>query len=54
MANQKLTYEQWRERYSVEITEEARTVLKTLHNVDADLEIEKAMRREYNSYINGE
>lgn len=54
MANQKLTYEQWRERYSIEITEQARTELKLLHGVDADSEIEQAMRREYDRYINRE
>lgn len=53
MANQKLTYEQWRERYSVEITETARTELKTLHNMDADLEVEQMMRRKYTDYMDG-
>lgn len=54
MANQTLTYEQWRERYSVEISDAARQELHELHNIDADLEIETAMRRKYNSYIAGE
>jgi hypothetical protein len=54
MENQKLTYDEWRKRYSIEITEAARTELLELHDIDADLEIDSVMRQEYERYINGE
>lgn len=51
--NDKLTYEQWRQYFSP-VTNDVRTTLKELHNVDADKEIEEAIRKEYEFYINNE
>jgi hypothetical protein len=53
---EKLSYEEWRTRYfgKVTIAEGVREDLMKFHNVDADREIENAMRKEYESYLNGE
>lgn len=52
--NEKLSYEDWRERYvgSVSISDEARNSLKEFHNIDADEEVEQALRKEYDFYFN--
>ena len=53
--NEKLTYEEWREKYAkVSIDVDVVESLQKLHNVDAHKEIEAAMRKEYEFYINGE
>jgi hypothetical protein len=54
--SQKLSYEEWRDRYWGQVTmaDELKAELKQLHNIDADTEIESAMRREYELYLNGE
>ena len=51
--NEKLTYEQWRARLNVTVTDEAIADLKKYHNIDAVEETEKALRREYEFYLNG-
>lgn len=53
--NEKLTYEEWRENYAkVSIDNDVVESLQKLHNVDAHAEIEAAMRKEYEIYLNGE
>lgn len=51
--NEKLTFEEWRKRYTVTIADGVRENLKEFHNIDADKEIENAMRKEYEFYLNG-
>ena len=53
MMTEKLTYEEWRARMNVTITHEAITDLKKYHNIDAVAETEKALRKEYEFYLNG-
>lgn len=53
MNEQKLTYEQWCEKYTITVTDEARQALKEYHNIDSDIEIEQIRRKEYEFYING-
>jgi hypothetical protein len=52
--NEKLTYEQWRDRYfgKVTVAEGVREDLQRFHNIDAAKEIENAMRKEYALYLN--
>jgi hypothetical protein len=50
---QKLTYEQWREKFTTSVTDKARQALKEYHNIDADAEVEQAIRKEYDFYLNG-
>lgn len=54
--NEQLSYEEWRSRYWGQVTmaDELKAELKQLHNIDANQEIESAMRREYELYLNGE
>ena len=52
MNEQKLTYEEWRLRNTVVISDEARQALKEFNNINADAEVERAMRKEYESYLN--
>ena len=52
MSEQKLSYGEWRKRYSVSFSEEARKSLKEFHNLDIDEEIEWCMRKDYELYIN--
>ena len=52
MNEQKLTYEEWRLRNTVVISDEARQALKEFNNINADAEVEQAMRKEYESYLN--
>jgi hypothetical protein len=54
--NEKLSYEEWRDRYWGQVTmaDELKVELKQLHNIDADTEIESTMRKEYELYLNGE
>ena len=50
---QKLTYEEWRDRYcQVVMAEVLKEELAQLHNIDANKEIEAAMREEYKVYLN--
>ena len=53
--NTKLTYEEWRNRYcgQVAMSADLKEELHQLHNIDADKEIEAAMRKEYEFYLNG-
>ena len=54
--NEQLSYEEWRCRYWGQVTmaDELKAELKQLHDIDADTEIESAMRREYELYLKGE
>jgi hypothetical protein len=49
---QKLTYEQWCEKFTISVTDKVRQELKEYHNIDADAEVEQARRKEYEFYIN--
>lgn len=51
--NEKLTYDQWKEKYSYKITDEFKNPLKKLYGIDVEKEIEEAMKKEYQKYING-
>ena len=53
--NEKLTFEEWRTRYFGKVTmaEDLKEALRQFHNIDANKEIEAAMRQEYNVYLNG-
>jgi len=55
-SNEKLTYEEWCVLYFGQITipEDVKEDLKRLHNVDADKEIEVAIRKRYDYYLNRE
>ena len=50
----KLTYEEWREKFhgTVSISDDVRKELKEFHDIDADAEIELAIRKEYEFYLN--
>jgi hypothetical protein len=48
---QKLTYEEWRSLNTVVIDTGVSAALKQQHNIDADAEVESAMRREYEAYL---
>jgi hypothetical protein len=48
---QKLTYEEWRSLNTVVIDTGVSEALKQQHNIDADAEVESAMRREYEAYL---
>jgi hypothetical protein len=48
----KLTYEEWRAIHAVRTTESVVSDLQKKHNIDANTEIEKAMRQEYDYYVN--
>jgi hypothetical protein len=50
--NEKLTYEEWRAKYMVTVTDDVVSELNN-HNIDALKEIETAMRKEYEFYLNG-
>lgn len=49
--NEKLSYEEWRARQTVNMSPQIREDLKNLHNIDADEEVERAMRTEYEYYL---
>lgn len=51
--NEKLTYEEWRAKHTVNVPDEMKKSLKELHNIDAVEEVERAMRMEYEYYFNG-
>lgn len=51
--NEKLTYEEWRKRYTVSLGDDIKSQLQELHGIDADAEIEAAMRLEYKFYLDG-
>jgi hypothetical protein len=50
--NEKLTYEQWREKYAAVISDETRRSLKEIHGLDLDKEVEQILRKDYNFYCN--
>lgn len=54
MNKQKLTFEQWRDRYCRPITQDMKDELKQFHGIDAVSVIEEAQRRDYEFYLNGE
>jgi hypothetical protein len=48
----KMTYEEWRNKINPpEITDVLKDELLKYHDVNADLEIENALRREYQYYL---
>ena len=54
MNEQKLTYEQYCERFNIyDVSDEVRQAAKKYHNIDADVEVEQARRKVYEFYING-
>jgi hypothetical protein len=54
MNKQKLTYDEWRLRNTVVISDEVRQTLKEFNNINADAEVERAMRKEYEFYLNSD
>lgn len=52
----KLSYEEWQWMYwgKATMTEDMKSELRQLQNIDADEEIENIMRLEYQSYLNNE
>jgi hypothetical protein len=54
MNKQKLTYDEWRLRNTVVISDEVYQALKKFNNIDADAEVERAMRKEYEFYLNAD
>lgn len=52
--NEKLSYEEWRKRYTAAVSEETVSELQKYHSIDAHKEIEAALRREYDIYLKGE
>lgn len=53
MNEQKLTYEQWCEKYMAPVDAAALSALEEYHLIDAAYEVEQARRKEYEFYING-
>lgn len=51
--NEKLSYEDWRDKFAVKIDGVAIDGLKQFHNIDAVKEVESALRQEYEFYLNG-
>ncbi len=49
--NNLLTYEEFKEKYTVNIGDDVKRALAALHGVDAEAEIEAAIRREYADYL---
>lgn len=49
---EKLTFEEWCEKY-IKVDPNMKQELSMLHGIDADKEIDAAVRREYDFYING-
>lgn len=47
-----LTYEEWRDRCKVVMAEDLKEELARLHGIDTNKEIEAAMRKEYEVYLN--
>lgn len=45
--NNKLTYEEWRSKMRIEVSDDANNTLKELHGIDAREEIESALKRMY-------
>jgi hypothetical protein len=46
-----LSYEEWKERMAVIVTDEVRKQMKEKHGLDADAEVEKALQKEYQNYL---
>ena len=47
-----MTYEEWRNKINPpEITDQLKAEILKYHNIDADAEIENALRREYQWYL---
>jgi hypothetical protein len=53
MTTPKLTYEEWRAKYTVTITEEVAKNFKELHGRDIHEDTELIMRQEYDIYARG-
>lgn len=52
--SEKLSYEEWKKKFAeVILTKEAKEDLTRSHNFDLHKEIENALIREYEFYING-
>ena len=51
--NEKLSYEEWVEKYCAPVSEEMMADLKKYHGLDAVKEVEAVRRSEYEFYING-
>ena len=47
----KLTYEQWKEQHNITVSEDVRKAIKDLHGLDADQEVEQALLKEYEFYL---
>lgn len=48
---EKLSYEKWRQVYTVKIDHQMIEDLSNFHDIDADEEIEKIMKQEYQWYL---
>lgn len=46
-----LTYDEFKERMAVVVTDDVRQQLKEFHNVDADTEVENMLKQEYQNYL---
>lgn len=51
MTTQPPSYDEWRKRYSFDISSAAQEELHATHGTDAENEIEQALRRKYDFYI---
>ena len=51
--NEKLSYEEWCEKYrgTIVVPDNVRRDLKEFHDIDADAEIEGVIRKEYEVYL---
>lgn len=49
----KLPFEEWRVKFAVNFTDEARKAMKEIHNLDLDVEAESVLRKEYDLYASG-
>ena len=47
----KLTYEQWKEKHNITVSENVRKAIKDLHDLDADQEVEQVLLKEYEFYL---
>lgn len=48
---EKLSYDEWRKHYTVNVSESVIEEMQKFHNVDARAEVEKAMQYEYQNYL---
>lgn len=49
----KISYEEWRKLHTVEMADDVRDALESFHAIDAEKEVEEALRKEYEFYANG-